>query len=128
MVRLNLTLAETMALQLAQSGVPPYETEVIFHPRRRWRFDFAWPALKVALEVEGGIWGRSKQKPCPVCGATEKGAHGRGTGIERDAEKYSEAAILGWCVIRATPKSIPDGRALAMVVRALAAASERSKQ
>lgn len=26
-----------------------------FHPFREWRFDYAIPELKIALEVEGGI-------------------------------------------------------------------------
>ena len=59
---------------------------------RKWRFDFAWPDHKLALEVEGGIWTR--------------GAHGRGTGIKRDIEKYNTAALLGWMVLRVTPENL----------------------
>lgn len=33
---------------------PEFVREHRFHPTRRWRFDFAWPDEKVALEVEGG--------------------------------------------------------------------------
>lgn len=34
-------------------GLPPYQTEVLFHPTRKWRMDYAWPDLKIALEVHG---------------------------------------------------------------------------
>ena len=27
-----------------------------FAPPRRWRFDYAWPDRRLALEVEGGTW------------------------------------------------------------------------
>jgi len=73
-------------------GLYGFETEYSFHPIRRWRFDYAWPTHKVALEVEGGIWTR--------------GAHGRPTGIVRDIEKYNEAARLGWLILRVEPKNL----------------------
>lgn len=76
-------------------------------PPRRWRFDLAWPGVKVACEIEGGIWAN--------------GRHTRGSGFEGDCIKYSEAAILGWRVIRVTGGMIEDGRALALIRRALAA-------
>lgn len=59
-----------------------------FHSVRRWRFDFAWPDLKVAVECEGGIWSR--------------GRHVRGRGFEGDCWKYSTAAVMGWKVLRVT--------------------------
>jgi len=30
--------------------------EYRFHPKRKWRFDFAWPDCQVAVEIEGGVW------------------------------------------------------------------------
>ena len=30
--------------------------EFKFHPVRKWRFDYAVPEHKIALEVEGGVW------------------------------------------------------------------------
>ena len=29
--------------------------EYYFFKGRKWRFDFAWPAVKVAIEIDGGI-------------------------------------------------------------------------
>lgn len=69
-------------------GLAPYEREISFHPARRWRFDFAWPAARVAVEVEGGIWSAGPSR------------HLTGAGFIEDAEKYNAAAALGWCVQR----------------------------
>ena len=51
--------------------------EYRFNPDRRWRFDFAWPDKKVAVEMEGGIW--------------IKGRHNRGRGMINDMIKYNWA-------------------------------------
>ena len=75
-----------------EESVPKPALEYRFHPVRKWRFDMAWPAYHVALEVEGGTW--------------TGGAHGRGSGIARDIEKYNAAACLGWWVLRVTPNDL----------------------
>jgi very-short-patch-repair endonuclease len=77
---------------LRREKVPAPEVEVRFHPTRRWRFDYAWPAARVALEVEGG--------------AFSGGRHTRGAGFRRDMEKYNEAARLGWVVLRCLPEQL----------------------
>ena len=80
--------------------------EYRFHPVRRWRFDFAWPEFKVALEAEGGTYG--------------KGRHVRPTGFEKDCEKYNEATLMGWRVYRFTSKMIKSGEALEILERIFA--------
>lgn len=77
--------------------------EYRFHPERRWRYDFAWPDKMIAVEVEGGTWGG--------------GRHTRGAGYEKDCEKYNEAAILGWRVLRATGKQVNNGQAIQWLMR-----------
>lgn len=74
------------------AGIPVPVPEYRFHPTRRWRFDFAWPADKIALEVEGGAFTR--------------GRHTRGAGYLKDMEKYNAAVIAGWRVFRVTPSDI----------------------
>lgn len=64
------------------------QEEYQFHPVRRWRFDFAWPERLIALEIEG--WGR----------------HQRFVGYRNDCEKYLEAALLGWTVLRLTTQQV----------------------
>lgn len=86
-------------------NLPKPVQEYQFCPGRKWRFDWAWPEYKVSLEIEGGVW--------------IKGRHTRGLGYTKDLEKYSEAAILGWCVIRVTPKQMNNLEATELVARAL---------
>ena len=74
-----------------------YELEHRFHPVRRWRFDIAFPAAKVALEVDGGVF--------------IAGRHTRGAGFIRDQEKFNEATLLGWRVYRTTWKDVNNGTA-----------------
>jgi len=74
------------------AGVPVPTTEFRFHPGRRWRFDFAWPDRKVALEVEGGAFAH--------------GRHTRGAGFRNDLEKYNAATAAGWRVFRVLPEQV----------------------
>lgn len=66
---------------------------------RDWAFDFAWPELKLAVEIEGGIW--------------SGGRHTRGKGFDEDCRKYNSAVKLGWRVYRFTRVSIDDERSAA---------------
>jgi hypothetical protein len=81
----------------ASKGFPAPQPEHRFHPARDWAFDFAWPGLMLALEVEGGT---------RLPGG---GRHNRAGGYEEDALKYSHAAILGWCVVRVTWRQVNAG-------------------
>ena len=65
------------------------EEEYKFHPQRNWRFDWAIPALKIAIEYEGGIF-------------MPKSGHSSAKGMTRDTEKYNSAQALGWMVLRFT--------------------------
>ncbi|MCP4540619.1 MAG: hypothetical protein GY832_26070 [Chloroflexi bacterium] len=96
---------QSLAFQIEALGLPEPEREHRFAPPRRWRFDFAWPARNLAAEVEGGTWAR--------------GRHTRGAGFEKDCEKYNEAALLGWTVLRFTTQMVNDGRALETIERAI---------
>ena len=72
-------------------GGPALEREYVFAPPRKWRFDFAHPQTRVAVECEGGVFTR--------------GRHTRGMGFVRDCEKTNTAARLGWLIHR-----IPGGK------------------
>ena len=91
-------LETILAFQMDAVGLPEYQREFTFHPRRRWRFDFAWPQHKLAVEVEGATW--------------SGGRHTRGSGFQKDCEKYNQAALLGWTVLRYTGGMIQSGEAL----------------
>lgn len=99
--------------QIRLAGLPEPVREYVFHANRNWRFDFCWRSdgLLVACEIEGGIWmqtdtGRSK-------------GHAHPERFEQDCEKYNEAALYGWTLIRVTPDMIRDGRAIDWLDRAL---------
>lgn len=74
---------------------------------RGWRFDFAWPESKVALEVEGGVW--------------TEGRHVRGAGFVEDMEKYNRAAVLGWRIVRVLPEQVETPSTLCMIAALLRA-------
>lgn len=97
-----------MAFVLKVAGVPEPVREYEFAPPRRWRADFAWPDLMIAVEVEGGSW--------------NGGRHVHGDGFERDCEKYNELAARGWRLFRFTGRMVEDGSALAMLERVIGGA------
>lgn len=100
---------ELAMVQQLRASCIPFGREHRFHALRAWRFDFVFGnderSPKLALEVEGGTW--------------SGGAHTRGKGYAEDCEKYAEAAILGWRVLRATTDQVKSGMALSWVQRAL---------
>lgn len=92
-------------LHFVSHGLPAPIPEFRFHPIRRWRFDFAWPDQKIAVEVEGGIW--------------TQGRHTRGAGFLKDAEKYNTATLMAWRIFRVTPRGLKSGRAAELVKAAM---------
>jgi len=57
--------------------------EYRFDPKRRWRFDFAFPRVMVAVEIDGTL-----------------GRHSTPSGEAKDNEKLNRALELGWKVFR----------------------------
>lgn len=88
----NPSTANAFLAMCEQNGIPAPTFEYRFHSKRRWRFDAAWPAHQIALEVEGGVW--------------TNGRHTRGSGFVRDMEKYNAAAVLGWRLLRVVPDDL----------------------
>lgn len=73
-------------------GGAPLMREYRFAPPRRWRADFAHLPSRTLIEIEGGIW--------------RGGRHITPTGFIADCDKYNAATLLGWRVLRLTPKHI----------------------
>jgi hypothetical protein len=63
-----------------------------FHPTRKWRFDFAIPSIKLAIEYNGH----------GSTGGGHIGRHATITGMSGDCEKLNEAQRLGWRVLQFT--------------------------
>jgi len=72
---------------LAVEMIAP-KRQYAFHSVRGWLFDFAYPPLLLAIEVEG------------------KGRHQTDKGCREDAEKHNAALALGWKVLRYPASSI----------------------
>lgn len=119
----------TIEEQLEAAGLPAPSTEYLFAREigRRWAFDFAWPSLRLAVEIEGAAFGRvirvfsgvehRRGAQIPISNKTIRvgGRHNTGQGMQADCEKYSWAAILGWTVVRATTTMVRDGQAIELV-------------
>lgn len=85
--------------------MPPWIPEYRFDNTRRWRFDWARPFNRIAVEVDGGRW------------MPGGGRHGS----DADREKMNAAAADGWRVFRFSPTQLtsdPRG-CVAEVERAL---------
>lgn len=98
-------LETELEFQIRAYRLPPPLREYRFDPARRWRFDFAWPQKRVALEVEGGVW--------------SGGRHTRGSGFISDCEKYNTATLAGWKVFRVTGEHVRSGVAVDLAQKAL---------
>lgn len=61
-------------------------------PDRKFRFDCANPTLKIAIEIEGGLW--------------ITGRHNQPIGMIADMEKYNLAVLAGWKVLRYTTDTV----------------------
>lgn len=95
---------EEFLLQCRVYGLLPAR-EHKFHSSRNWRFDFAWPELHVAVEIEGGAWAN--------------GRHSRGSGFQADCEKYNAALLQGWSVFRFTTAMVKSGKAIDTILSVL---------
>ena len=75
--------------------------EYRFHPTRRWRFDFARPDIRLAIEIDGGVW--------------SGGRHSGGAGQIKDMEKGNAAVALGWQILHFTPQQAKNNEAYRLV-------------
>jgi len=99
-------LADLLAAQVRLAGLPAPSREYRFCARK-WRIDLFWDVKPraVCVECDGATW--------------SGGRHNRGKGYESDAIKLNEASLMGMTVLRCTGDMVRDGRALALVRRAL---------
>lgn len=83
---------------IASAILPDPILEHKFSELRDFRFDYAWLDVKLAVEIEGGIYKKSR--------------HTSPEGYSRDCDKYNLAQIEGWIVLRFTEINITDAKDL----------------
>lgn len=87
--------------------------EYRFHPKRRWRFDYAIAKHRIAIEVEGGVF--------------TGGRHTRPTGFLGDVEKYNTATLYGWRLFRVTPSRLISASTMQLLHDAITLKYVKSK-
>ena len=55
---------------------------------KKFRLDYAWTDVKIAVELNGATWSQKRM------------GHSSGKGIQRDYVKLNYCQILGWLVIQ----------------------------
>lgn len=90
----NLEYAFLTLWKQCAEGYPDPVSEYRIVPDRRYRWDYCFPAERIALEIQGGTW--------------TGGSHGRGSGIRRDCEKNNLAVAAGWKVFYVTTDMLRD--------------------
>ena len=88
--KVKKSVAPDLFLKMLQANFKGFEIgkEFKFHHTRKWRFDYAFPFLMIAVEVDGGVW--------------TGGRHINPAGYVNDMEKLNTAASMGWLVLRIT--------------------------
>lgn len=81
-----------------------------FHATRMWRFDYAIPSHRIAIEIDGGVW--------------QQGRHNRPKGYIADLDKFNHAAAEGWRVLKFTPQQKFTTKALRLIKKAIECQNE----
>ena len=90
---------ECLAAALDAQPLPGWDLtrEYPFDKARKWRFDFAFPSQRLAIEVDGRY-------------------HRTYVGQRKDSEKLNEATRRGWRVLRLTADRVSKVKAEAFVL------------
>lgn len=98
---------EKIALaMIEEAGLPVPEREFQFCEGRKFRFDFVWKDIMLALEVDGGVF-------------MKVSGHTSGRGVTSNIEKMNEATLAGYTVIRATKAHMISGQMIEWLKRAM---------
>lgn len=99
-------------------------------PGRRFKADFAFPELRVLIEVQGGVTAGRRWRTDPATGrryeVQARGAHGSVEGVLADNERLNLATLHGWSVLRFTPDEVATHAAITFIEGYLEAVEERA--
>ena len=96
------SLEAQFAAQIKFMKLPPPVAEHRFHPKRKWRFDFAWVDIKLAVELQGLLW-------------AGKGRHQNAANLDNEYTKENEAVLLGWRVLKFSSRQVQSGEAITWI-------------
>lgn len=108
-------LEDTLLNQITLYGLPQPEREFHAVPGRRYRWDAAYPNLRLLIEIQGGTW-------IPGLG------HSSGTGIRRDCEKNNAAVLAGYRVLYVTSDMVHNGEAILVIQQAIECIQEEAEE
>ena len=80
--------------QIQQDGLPLPEWQYMIEDHRA---DFAWPDLRICVEIQGGTW--------------KRGAHNRAQGYADDRILNDRRQLAGWIVLEFTRDHLDSGEA-----------------
>lgn len=100
-------------LRLAPPNTPQPERQYRWSYPRRHKADFAWPAQKIIVEIQGGTFAKSRM------GHT-------GASVEKDYERTNLAQRIGWVVLQYGTGAI-EKRIVQIVEEIVVAIKERTK-
>ncbi len=118
--------------QLVAAGIRDrFTPEYQFHPDRKWKIDWAVLPIKLAVELNGGVFSRPVR--CNHCGlpvtrtlangsiipVREGGRHNSAGGYMKDLEKINALCLAGWRVLQFTSDAITSGGAVSQVATLL---------
>jgi len=101
-------IEEQMAQQIALCKLPEPVRQFRWYPARRWKLDFAWPKIKLAVEVQGNIH-RIKQR------------------FKDFFERHYALTFAGWKVLYVGGDDVRSGRAVAWLEQLLQQAQDRDE-
>ena len=105
-VQLPSNLEALFWLQLRAAGIQQHFVQQLKAvPGRQFVFDFACPAARFLVEVQGGNW--------------THGAHSRPLGLRRDYDKANLAQRHGWRIFQFDTEQVETGAALEWVTEEL---------
>lgn len=91
------SLEERFRSILDERGFVGYRREYRFSKTRKWRFDFAWPEIRLAVELQGGVYSYLP-------------SHASAKRIASGYEKINAAQEDGWVVLQYDRSSLSAGR------------------
>lgn len=95
-MKLPSEIEQMLAVHIRADKLPPPEREYMPNPKRKWRIDFAYPTLKIAIEVDGAVH-RIRER------------------FHADIEKHAWLVLNGWTLLRVGGREVRSGKAIEWV-------------